>query len=57
MKLTLPCGRQVWGHKGHVPGYATYSFHEDRRSLTVAVTALRSGTLTPFMGPSPRVNP
>ncbi|MDP9861144.1 MULTISPECIES: serine hydrolase domain-containing protein [Streptosporangium] len=40
MKLTLTCGTTVWGHKGHIPGYATYSFHTDRRSITVAATAL-----------------
>ncbi|MBB2914073.1 D-alanyl-D-alanine carboxypeptidase [Streptosporangium becharense] len=40
MKLTLTCGTTVWGHKGHIPGYATYSFHNDRRSITVAATAL-----------------
>ncbi|MFI6182976.1 serine hydrolase domain-containing protein [Nonomuraea sp. NPDC051191] len=42
MKLTLPCGIQVWGHKGHIPGYATYSFHNDRRDLTVTANALHS---------------
>ncbi|MFI0425083.1 serine hydrolase domain-containing protein [Spongiactinospora sp. 9N601] len=42
MRLTLPCGRQVWGHKGHIPGYATYSFHDARRSLTVAANAMHS---------------
>ncbi|MFD0889363.1 serine hydrolase domain-containing protein, partial [Streptosporangium algeriense] len=40
MKLTLTCGTTVWGHKGHIPGYATYSFHSDRRGITVAATAL-----------------
>ncbi|MEU6790645.1 serine hydrolase domain-containing protein [Nonomuraea wenchangensis] len=42
MKLTLTCGAQVWGHKGHIPGYATYSFHNDRRDLTVTANALHS---------------
>ncbi|MBB4920316.1 serine hydrolase domain-containing protein [Streptosporangium saharense] len=42
MKLTLSCGTTVWGHKGHIPGYATYSFHTDRRNITVAATALPS---------------
>ncbi|WP_061298246.1 hypothetical protein [Herbidospora cretacea] len=42
MRLTLPCGPQIWGHKGHIPGYVTYSFHDDRRSLTVAANALHS---------------
>ncbi|GII64702.1 hypothetical protein Skr01_47870 [Sphaerisporangium krabiense] len=40
MKLTLSCGATVWGHKGHIPGYATYSFHDDRRGITVTATAL-----------------
>ncbi|MFI7534016.1 serine hydrolase domain-containing protein [Streptosporangium sp. NPDC049376] len=42
MRLTLTCGTTVWGHKGHIPGYATYSFHSDRRGITVAATALPS---------------
>ncbi|MGW4410722.1 serine hydrolase domain-containing protein [Nonomuraea sp. NPDC004702] len=42
MKLTLPCGTQVWGHKGHIPGYVTYTFHNDRRDLTVTANALHS---------------
>lgn len=42
MKLTLSCGTTVWGHKGHIPGYATYSFHTDRRDITIAATALPS---------------
>ncbi len=42
MRLTLPCGAQVWGHKGHIPGYATYSFHSDRRDLTVTANAMHS---------------
>ncbi|KAA9377718.1 beta-lactamase family protein [Microbispora cellulosiformans] len=40
MSLTLPCGAEVWGHKGHIPGYATYSFYSDRRDLTVVANAM-----------------
>ncbi|GII88521.1 serine hydrolase [Sphaerisporangium siamense] len=42
MRLTLPCGKHVWGHTGHIPGYTTYSFHDDHRGLTIAANAMRS---------------
>lgn len=46
MKLTLTCGTTVWGHKGHIPGYATYSFHNGRRSITITATAMAMTTGT-----------
>ncbi|MEV0646150.1 serine hydrolase domain-containing protein [Phytomonospora sp. NPDC050363] len=40
-KVALPCGTEIWGHTGGIPGYLTFSFHqpETGRYLSLSATS------------------
>jgi D-alanyl-D-alanine carboxypeptidase len=44
---TEMCGRQVWGHRGGVPGYGTYSFTSPQGARQITISVNRGLTLSP----------
>lgn len=39
VKLDLSCG-PAWGHFGHIPGYATFTYHTATRHVTVSASSM-----------------
>ncbi|GIG68375.1 serine hydrolase [Phytomonospora endophytica] len=38
-KVALPCGAEIWGHTGGIPGYLTFSFHQPGTSRYFSLSA------------------
>lgn len=38
-KVALPCGTEIWGHTGGIPGYLTFSFHQPETGRYFSLSA------------------
>ncbi|WP_285663676.1 serine hydrolase domain-containing protein [Actinorhabdospora filicis] len=38
-KVALPCGAEIWGHTGGIPGYLTFSFHQPETGRYFSLSA------------------
>ncbi|MEV6521825.1 serine hydrolase domain-containing protein [Longispora sp. NPDC051575] len=38
-KVALPCGAEVWGHTGGIPGYLTFSYHQPETDRHFSLSA------------------
>lgn len=44
-KVALPCGAEIWGHTGGIPGYLAFSFHQPETGRYLSLSATTYATV------------